>query len=491
MSDRPNCFRCSKPIATEVSTCRDSNCRKTFHPRCASLFTRTASAPSCCKQSFPYTVSAARKQNKKKEAAHTSRASRAQMFDSDRDVVDDSQVQSQNRPQQSLQVANRQNMTPSQLHLLFSQPSQNFASNSLHNPVPISTASPYRPSHSQSFRTAPYANTPNSSRVPSYPGGIRALENFTAPAAENIVNPREWATLSPDQQSAAMYSCMYSCFVSNQQTQSQVSAISERIITAENNATAAMEMASSAKHTAAQARDEVVQLRADIAGQRGLGSAGQQPAAGGTTWGSSILISGIPESAGTDYEALAISIFKAIGASKFTVDITSATLRKLNNRNSSAARPRPLGQPRSANNLIPSTQGPPEPNEGLSQPGDNLNEVSMDTATSDSGYKTNSILVRLKAPMVRYEVIQLKVSHNGGILFVKDVFPNAAASPEAKIFLNEWLPPSTFKLLKRARGKLKKYYALWVRDGQIFARKTAESQRIQITSITDLDNLQE
>ena len=121
----------------------------------------------------------------------------------------------------------------------------------------------------------------------------------------------------------------------------------------------------------------------------------------------------------------------------------------------------------------------------------NSNEEAMDAAPSDTGHKTISILVHLKAPMVRYEVIQLKVSHNGGMLFVEDVSPNAAARPEAKIFLNEWLPPGTFKLLKRTRTKLKKYNAIWVRDGQIFARETPESERIQITSIADLDRLQE
>ena len=199
---------------------------------------------------------------------------------------------------------------------------------------------PQLPSLSQNYAAATYHSPPNSSRGPSDSTGVPALRNFAAPAAENIVNPREWATLSPEQQSAAMYSCMYSCFVSNQQTQAKVSAISERIVAAENNAFSAMEMASTAKQTAMQARDEVVQLRADITGQRGVGGTAQQSFANSTTWGSSILISGLPESVGTDYEAVTISIFRAIGARKFTVDITSATLKKFNNRNSSASRPR-------------------------------------------------------------------------------------------------------------------------------------------------------
>ena len=60
---------------------------------------------------------------------------------------------------------------------------------------------------------------------------------------------------------------------------------------------------------------------------------------------------------------------------------------------------------------------------------------------------------------------------------------------DAKIFINEWLPPQNFKLLKQARGKLKTFYAVWVRDGQVFARKDVNAPRIALTSTNDIDRL--
>ena len=40
-----------------------------------------------------------------------------------------------------------------------------------------------------------------------------------------------------------------------------------------------------------------------------------------------LIISGVPSSAGTNYESLVISIFKAIGADRFVNDISSVSLR--------------------------------------------------------------------------------------------------------------------------------------------------------------------
>ena len=97
--------------------------------------------------------------------------------------------------------------------------------------------------------------------------------------------------------------------------------------------------------------------------------------------------------------------------------------------------------------------------------------------------------MRLKSPTIRYDIIQLKVAHDSGLLFVKDVFPAVTVRQNYKIFLNEWLPPNVFKLWKRARDSLKHYYAVWMRDGKIFARKDAGSERITINSAPDLDNL--
>ena len=100
-----------------------------------------------------------------------------------------------------------------------------------------------------------------------------------------------------------------------------------------------------------------------------------------------------------------------------------------------------------------------------------------------------SLLVRLKSPTIRYDIVQLKVAHNGGILFVKDGFPTATTRKDYKIFLNEWLPPNVFKLWNRARDSLKHYFAVWIRDDQIFAHKNVASERILINSNADFENL--
>ena len=89
MPDRPICSRCTKPIANDARSCGDDQCYNIFHPRCSSLYARTASASACCKIAFPLSVAANRTLNRKKQSTVQSRTTRAQYFDRDRDVVFD------------------------------------------------------------------------------------------------------------------------------------------------------------------------------------------------------------------------------------------------------------------------------------------------------------------------------------------------------------------------------------------------------------------
>ena len=199
-----------------------------------------------------------------------------------------------------------------------------------------------------------------------------------------------------------------------------------------------------------------------------------------------LIISGVPSSAGTNYESLVISIFKAIGVDRFVNDISLVSLRPT--KRSNVVVPHSVSRNRSDlnTNAIVETD-----NASISMDDANVTNPTNNasSAASTSQDTMLSLLVRLKSPTIRYDIVQLKVAHNGGILFVKDVFPTATTRQDFKIFSNEWLPPNVFKLWNRARDSLKHYYAVWIRDGQIFARKDVGSERILINSNADLDNL--
>ena len=481
MTDRPTCSRCSKSIATEVSKCGESQCLNTFHPRCSYLFTRTASAPECCKIAFPYgrqSQSAVKNRAaRKNQVASNSRAERARLFDNDRDR-NTNPLQSPDRsqliPSSSDRLSSHQYVANSNPHLPLahqhSQHSQHYVPNPFLHQPPMG-----QQTHGPGlFQTTPHSN--RHSTAMSRPSLAMSLPTSDLSHNAQIVHPDTWANLSPSEQQSAMYSCMYSCLMSNQKMQSQMSAINERVATAEGNASTALNVASSTKHTVSTVQDEVVLLRSEVKELREAAAARQQNAATNSTWSSSILISGIPSAAGTNYEEIAHLIFTAIGAQKFISDITSATPREQQHK------PMPASSGTSTN------QDDMENAEVAQIPTAENIRTPRATATSNASRKY-SILVRLKSPMVRFEIIQLKVAHNGGMLFCKDLFPNLQVRSDAKIFINEWLPPQTFKLLKLARSKLKTFYAIWVRDGQVFARKDVNAPRIALTSTNDIDRL--
>ena len=182
-----------------------------------------------------------------------------------------------------------------------------------------------------------------------------------------------------------MYACMYSCLLSNQNVQSQLSEINARVATSENNASRALSLATNNQDEVARLREEVTDLRAAPANSTQSNT---------TSWGSALIVSGIPSSAGTNYESLVISIFKTIGAERFVTDISSVTLRPTKRTKIAVAA--------TSNNNSAST----------AVDADNENNATGNSTSAATTQQETmiSLLVRLKSPTIRYDIIQLKVA---------------------------------------------------------------------------------
>lgn len=102
---------------------------------------------------------------------------------------------------------------------------------------------------------------------------------------------------------------------------------------------------------------------------------------------------------------------------------------------------------------------------------------------------TFSILLRCKSVRIRNEIMRCKISF--GDLPASSIFPDLQATLEKKLYLNEWLPYQTYKLLRSTRVKARacNYERVWVRNGAIFVKKDANADRIPITSEADLQKM--
>ena len=100
-----------------------------------------------------------------------------------------------------------------------------------------------------------------------------------------------------------------------------------------------------------------------------------------------------------------------------------------------------------------------------------------------------SLILRFKSVQVHYEVMRLKIVK--GNIPVVTIFPDLPDLAENKVFLNEFLPKEMLVLLRlvRAREKARNYERVWVRNEQIFVRRSSDSDIISITSETDLNKL--
>ena len=100
-----------------------------------------------------------------------------------------------------------------------------------------------------------------------------------------------------------------------------------------------------------------------------------------------------------------------------------------------------------------------------------------------------SLILRFKSVQVRNEVMRLKIVK--GNIPVVTIFPDLPDLAENKVFLNEFLPKEVLELLRlvRSRAKARNYERVWVRNEQIFVRKSSDSDIISITSQSDLNKL--
>lgn len=110
--------------------------------------------------------------------------------------------------------------------------------------------------------------------------------------------------------------------------------------------------------------------------------------------------------------------------------------------------------------------------------------------TEDNQPSLFSLILKFKTKRIRDEVIRLKIACKD--VLAKEIFPELGVNLEKKLYLNEWLSSDKYNLLKQTRAKAKEsgYERVWVRNGSIFVRKNAQSDRMAINSVIDLNKMQ-
>lgn len=85
----------------------------------------------------------------------------------------------------------------------------------------------------------------------------------------------------------------------------------------------------------------------------------------------------------------------------------------------------------------------------------------------------------------------MQMNMKKGHLPASTVFTWILNSDEHRLHWNEWLPASIYRLLQQVRDEASdsEYERVWIRNGQIFVRKTAAALRIPIASEADLSKM--
>lgn len=96
------------------------------------------------------------------------------------------------------------------------------------------------------------------------------------------------------------------------------------------------------------------------------------------------------------------------------------------------------------------------------------------------------LIVTLRSTAVRDHIIQKKREKRD--LLIKDVF---GIDTPGQIYVNEYLPPEIYKLLKNVKAKAKQcgYKYVWVNSSRILVRKVEGAAPIRIETESDLDKL--
>lgn len=188
---------------------------------------------------------------------------------------------------------------------------------------------------------------------------------------------------------------------------------------------------------------------------------------------SEIIVSGIPlQSLKSDVQIVNAALTK-IGAEPFVNDVINIRrrLQPQQTQTSAAVQAETNEVESSASEITPSENS------------ENRSERS--TTQNKTGFYT--LRVKFKSAEIRDEIMRRKISHKD--LLATDIFPELATVLKDRVlYLNEWLPPYTFKLLQSARVKARdaNYLNPYVRQGRIFVKKDAESERIAINTEADL-----
>ena len=185
---------------------------------------------------------------------------------------------------------------------------------------------------------------------------------------------------------------------------------------------------------------QIQQLRAE-------NEASRKSQAGALSSAHEMVISGFPKNTALDYKQIMATLLEILNLSDFITDIIS--FRDFKKRSNPT----------------------------------NVNVEADNTETS------GSFIVKFKSISVRDSILEAKIKH--GNITLGDVFGPTIPNPTNCVFINQMLSPFTHSLFLRAKAVKKSlsYAYCWVRDGQIYMRKTKESSAIIINSELDLVNL--
>ncbi|CAB0029723.1 unnamed protein product [Trichogramma brassicae] len=100
--------------------------------------------------------------------------------------------------------------------------------------------------------------------------------------------------------------------------------------------------------------------------------------------------------------------------------------------------------------------------------------------------RTFSFAVTFKQPITRNHIIRRKRRH--GLIKYSDI---KQGGPDAEIRLYELLPGPVYKLFRaaKARGRERNYASVWADDRRVFARKSTDSERIELVTESDVNKL--
>ncbi|KAH0563599.1 hypothetical protein KQX54_002833 [Cotesia glomerata] len=117
-----------------------------------------------------------------------------------------------------------------------------------------------------------------------------------------------------------------------------------------------------------------------------------------------------------------------------------------------------------------------------------VRELKNRRSSTSHGSK-HSFILNLKSAQVRDHIVDVK--RRVKKLQIRDTFPTVVNAPEGQIYLNEFLHPDVYKLLKLTKVKARelKFKYVWAYKGVVCLKENDDSAKIEIRSQNDLNKL--